>query len=304
MSFPLKVKDLNDDGQIVTIMEKQFYNLDNQMTAAEWVREPIKGIKPQDAPQIKSSVIIAETNLQHRGKLIPNSLGYFHNAGNTIQFNGTLVNIFTSCFYNAHGLSILPSNFNRVISLFTARKLIDSNWINQKDEYMVPNVNHPDYQQWNNDCVIFSLFHSASNQSSLRQIDYKDKKWDIINQWFWMNNNDIKELANNHNNLNIYNDCQQFPNDSFVYKTIQSLKLSDDALQVLSMAKELVIKSFPYRKNADEKYHLNAWDAGWYQIKNGILKDFFADDLKAFSNNFKQFGNRLREGVYKFGFLK
>jgi hypothetical protein len=299
-SFLLKVKDYNEDGQIVTVATKEFYNLDNTITASKWVRPNKKGTNI-DMPILKNACSVCDKGTNTYSN---DAVGTFYTVANDIQHNPTCVSLFSANF-SCPGVCIVNSeNFNRVVALFAARKLIDSNWINQKDEYMVPNVNHPEYQQWNNDCVIFSLFHSASNQSSLRQIDYKDKKWDIINQWFWMNNNDIKELANTHNNLNIYNDCQQFPNDSFVYKTIQSLKLSDDALQVLSMAKELVIRSFPYRKNADDKYHLNAWDAGWYQIKNGILKDFFADDLKAFSNNFKQFGNRLRDGVYKFGFLK
>jgi hypothetical protein len=34
------------------------------------------------------------------------------------------------------------------------------------------------------------------------------------------------------------------------------------------------------------------------------LKKYFKDDLKEFGILYKAFENRMREGVYKFGFLK
>ena len=51
------------------------------------------------------------------------------------------------------------------------------------------------------------------------------------------------------------------------------------------------------------EYHLNTWDAGWYQIKL-ILKQFFPEDLKKFREYYKIFEDVMREGVYKFEFLK
>jgi hypothetical protein len=50
--------------------------------------------------------------------------------------------------------------------------------------------------------------------------------------------------------------------------------------------------------------HLQAWDAGWYQIRNGILKDQFKEDYKAFTDLYKSFADRLRPMVYELGFLK
>ena len=51
------------------------------------------------------------------------------------------------------------------------------------------------------------------------------------------------------------------------------------------------------------EYHLNTWDAGFYQIKK-ILKKYMPDELKAFRTLYKEFEDRMREGVYKFDFLK
>jgi hypothetical protein len=51
------------------------------------------------------------------------------------------------------------------------------------------------------------------------------------------------------------------------------------------------------------EYHLNTWDCGWYQIKK-ILKKYMPDELKAFRKMYKEFENRMWDGVYMFGFLK
>jgi hypothetical protein len=48
------------------------------------------------------------------------------------------------------------------------------NWINSKDEYLAPDEANPKYKEFVNDSVIFSLFHIHSNQSSLRNIEYKN----------------------------------------------------------------------------------------------------------------------------------
>jgi hypothetical protein len=59
--------------------------------------------------------------------------------------------------------SIFQENFYKVVSLFAARKLILPDWINSKDEYLAPDESNPDFEEFVNDSVIFSLFSSASN---------------------------------------------------------------------------------------------------------------------------------------------
>ena len=59
-----------------------------------------------------------------------------------------------------------------------------------------------------------------------------------------------------------------------MYSKLQTVKLSSDAQDILDMARELVRSSFKHRKEFNRKhpeYHINTWDAGWYQIK-GVIK--------------------------------
>lgn len=50
------------------------------------------------------------------------------------------------------------------------------------------------------------------------------------------------------------------------------------------------------------EYHINTWDAGWYQIK-GMLKKYIPEELKEFNVLYKQLENRMRPLVVELEFL-
>lgn len=181
-NFEIDICDVNKDsytGDISVVNKKDLYNIDNKQTARDWVTEPVKKIKTIDAPNFKSGLVIkqkATSATNPLGKLAPNALGFFYNDSNNVNQSTQFVGLFSSVFSGAVGCSILPSNFERVVSLFSVRKLIMPNWINSKDEYLVPDETNPKFKEFVNDSIIFSLFHSASQQSSLRNIEYKNKE--------------------------------------------------------------------------------------------------------------------------------
>lgn len=298
----LLLKDVNDNYEIETIGTKEMY-APNGNACSNWVRKEIKRIKTQDAPQLSSSITVKQKGC---GKIVDKAIGYLSSNANNVNENTLFVVLFSSSSAFGSGFSVIPENFRKVAALFTARKSIYSTWINCKDEYLIPNTTHPDYEQWNNDAIIYSLFNSSSQQSSLRQVTYKNKLWDIKNEFFFMSNLEMMKLADNSNFNAMYQDTKTFKEDRYLYKQLQNITLSDDALQILTMAKQLVRKSISVRKEyhqSNPKYHLNAWDAGWAQLKP-MFKEYFKEDYERFVEMYKKFEARMRLGVYKFGFLK
>jgi hypothetical protein len=302
-TFDVMVKD--EFGQLNKISTKSIYNVDSGKTASEWVREEVKNKKSTlDYPKLSAPLTVKQKGYS---KLCEGAFGYFYNNGNNVYYNGTNVGIFTSCFSGKSGLSIIPENYNKVVSLFSARKLINSNWINQKDEYMAPNIIDDRYKIFNSDAIIHSLFNNSSNQSSLRQISYKDKLWDIKNQFFWMSKNEMAELSNQNNYTELYNDART-DSDRYVHTLLFGgegiyNQLSDEAKDVLDSATSLVRLSFGMRRNfADTTNHLNSWDAGYAQLKL-LWKEYYPEQFKEFRAKYKVLEDKMRPMVYELGFL-
>ena len=284
---------------------KTIYNIDNGITASEWVRKEVKGKKAnRDLPKLSSALEVKQNGYS---KLCEGAFGYFLNNGNNIRYNGTNVAIFSSCFSGKPGLSVIPENLLKVCSLFTSRRLVEGNWVNWYDEYLAPNEEHDQFEQFKYDSLILSLFDSKSQQSSLRQIEYKDKLWDIKNEFFWMSADRMKQLADENGYDNLYNDART-SSDRHVYKLLFGEeriydKLSDDAKAVLDKATELVEQSMTLRQvMADDYNHLDSWDAGYAQLKL-VWKEYFEEDFKEFRQLYKNLEDRMRPLVYELGFL-
>ena len=295
----------NIDGEIKVTGEKDVYNIDSKKSASDWIREDIKKIKTEESVELTSAIKVREKDGARKCKLAPNALGYFFNAGNNVDQNTQMVALFSTAFGNNIGCSILPINFTRCTALFSARKLIEKNWVNSKDEYLAPNENHPAYKEFENDSIIYSLFHSASNQSSLRDVEYKGKKWDIKNEFFFMGKDEIAELANQNYFDYCYEDCRK-SNERYVYNLLKNIELSAEAQAVLDKAKELVVKSFKYRSLFNEEhpeYQITNWDCGWYQIK-AVVKEYIPNEYKEFNELYKKLADKMRPMVYELGFLK
>lgn len=298
-----------ENNHIIEIGKKNIYNVDYSTTASDWLRVENKESKLKKIvyPHLSSAIKVSEKQNQ---TLLEGSFGSICCLGNNVMKNTSGVAVFssiqtqgTACISN----SITKDNFHKCTALFAARKLIIGNWINDKDEYIAPNEEHENWKQFVADSVVYSLFNTSSNQSSLRQIDYKGSKWDIKNEFFFMSKERMAELANECGNSYLYSDCAT-SNDRFVYKWLTEHKdeLSDTAKDVLAKAIELTEKSMAYRElfnNDHEEYQINNWDCGWYQIK-AMLKEYMPNEYKEFNELYKKLADEMRPMVYELGFLK
>lgn len=307
--YNMKLIDILDDGSIDVVGHHTIYNSAFYDKASDWVREPIKNRKDlTDLPNMTSGLLLDTKERCRKG--LTNQLGCFLSHGNNVRENQMSVAFFSSPFADGHSACACAENFTRCTALFTARKLIEGNWINDKDEYLAPNENHPDYKRFEADSIVYSLFHNSSNQTSMRQITYKGKLYDIPNEFFWMSKDTMMDLANEHHDDFMFNDARTTSKERYVFTLLQkpevSQHLSDTAKQLLSMATDMTVKSMKYRtlfESDHPEYHIHTWDAGYYQLKN-LWKEYLPEDFKRFRELFKSFGNELRPMVYSLGFLR
>ena len=236
--------------------------------------------------------------VERNRKTNANVLAVLMCPGNDVQNNGaTFIN--SNCSYNAGGSHfITESNYEDCVSVLAARNLISTNWVIDKDEYMQPNENIPEYKQYIKDAVVYTIF---GNQKSYRGENGYN------NEFFWMSKQEMLDLAEKYNNDYTYEDALN-SEERFVYLKLQEIKddLSQEAKAVLDKATELVKSSFKYREMFNEshpEYQINNWDCGFYQIK-ALLKEFMPNELKTFRTLHKQLGDKIRQQVYELGFLK
>jgi hypothetical protein len=304
----MKLIDILDDGSIDVFGHHTIYNSAFSNKASDWVREPIKSLKEKKTFPCLTSGLKLDTLGRDRNELSM-MLGSLTLKGNNIKENSTGVLWLTSTYANGHCACACAENFTRCTALFAARKLIEGNWINDKDEYLTPNENHPDYKHFEADSIIYSLFHNSSNQTSMRQVTYKGKLYDIPNEFFWMSKDTMMSLANENNDDFMFNDART-SKDRYVFTLLQkpemAQNLSETAKRLLQMATDMTVNSMKYRtlfESDHPDHHIHTWDAGYYQLKN-LWKEYLPDDFKQFRELFKKFGNELRPMVYELRFLR
>lgn len=299
--------DLIDDidGEIRVIDKKMVYNIDGKTSAKEWIKQPIRGISISERPTLSSALSI-KTGKNCKTKINQNAIGCYSNMGNNVDQNQQKVSIFTSCdSSNANGLSIMNENYERVVSLFAARRLVDKNWMNWADEYLAPDETHAKWREYVNDSIVYSIFESKSNQSSLRQIDFKEKKWNIKNEFFFMDREEIMRLAEENGFDECYNDART-SKQRYVYEKLKNITLSQKAQAVLEKAIAITRNTFRFRdifNGLHPEYQIMNWDCGWYQIK-ALAKEYDKSEYEEFVKLYKALENKMRPMVYELGFLK
>ena len=295
---------VNNDFTITKISEKLLCSTDNKTTLSSWVKKDKEAVV--DFPKLSSALNIKESNYGF-GKPINSFSTLVSNANNVAKNANSVYIVNGGVSENVGKIYINHKTFVNSCCVFSSRKLIKGDWLNDKDEYFSPNESDIQFYQFSLDSIVISLFNNSSEQSSLRQVLYKERLWDIKNEFFWMSKDEMLNLSNDNNYSDLYNDART-DSDRYVYKLLFGEeriydKLSPDAKIVLDKAIELVIKSIPNREMlANEENHLKSWDAGYAQLKL-IWKEYHSEDFKEFRQLYKNLEDRMRPLVYELGFL-
>lgn len=307
----LSIKELENNG-IKEIGIHELEAVPENCSLSNWVKE----IDIKDVKNVKNEIPLM-TGPFTVSKATPriyypeNALGYAWFKGNNVEYTRQETGLFSTDFSRERGVAIVPKNFERVMINFAIRKATVHSWINNKDSYRKPKqdfINTDEYNILVYDSVVFGLFNEFSKQVSLKNIEYKNKSYNIKNEFFWLSKNDMYNLANKNTyaemGFNIENDEERF-----VYNWLKSHKNweSEEAKGVLNLANRIVTQTFSYRQEADQDYpefNFMQWDAGWEQIRK-LIKN--SRDNKLYDNDFKEayevLKTKINSAIYKFGFL-
>ena len=289
---------IDSDGENINIIRKKnIYNVDRSKTLNSFAK-----IKISDNDRIPNMPTLSSACKYVGDKSVytNNGFGYLSSEANNVWKSGSFVSLFSMPVVSGHGITINETNFINALTIFATRKNIVCDWINCKDEFMIPNTTNNKWNDYSNDSIIYSIFHSGCHCSSLK-IETKD----IKNEFFWMSKSEIESLANEFSNDTCYSDVHT-SEDRFVYKKLQEITLTPEAQAVLNKACDIVRKTFKYRELFNEEhpeYQINNWDCGWYQIK-ALAKEYAKDDFEEFKKLYKVLSDKMRPMVYVLGFLK
>lgn len=284
------------DSRIETFDTKDLYAAEDKH-AGLWFRELTRGLRTERVLPLSSGEGV------HKSKsvsLVERSLVALYASGNNLSDSHQGVYLMSSGVARAGGQQgVTPENWDRMIAYFSARKLIKGNWINDKDEFLIPDVDALGYEEWLSDCHIYTWLHPFNYCASLRGMEYKGRVWNLTNHFFWrvdLPEDLVEDYEENPPHYIVEKPYSAFLGSeppmkgAFFASRLGGLGLSERGERLLSMVNSI------WESNHDER-----WDAGIYQLRRkwrglglwGSVRD-----------EWKKLEEDLRDGVYQFGFLR
>jgi len=274
--FPLSVEETTGSG-IHQIQKRVARNIPQALFLSTWAKEQVARSR---AYQVNGTYVRLSNafspNLNpsgERGSLLEGAVGYAHNNANDVEHSPKEVGLYSTAFGAGNGFSVLPINFDRACANFMIRKSVPASWVIGHENFARPSDELQAAAGWAefvSDAIVFSLANpSGSNQSALRQVDYKGTMLDVENQWFYMSQEEVATLAAQHGFAEVELDLKRHPGERFVYQQIQQRSLSREATVLLDVLRDLVRDTFPHREDAyydDPDRGYQAWDAGFWQL--------------------------------------
>ena len=313
LTFELDIEETNathDGNTIHKIGVKHLETVYDDESLRQWIVDDLNYLNYREltTPYPRYTSVFEEgKDINSKEVLFNEALGSMWFAGNTVSNNSQYVNVYSIMSKRRPNFNVMDDNFIKSCVGFASRMAVVPNWLNGYDNYKKPNTQKQGYEEFVNDSIVYSLFSQKSFQASYR--DFKDYtncnrpgRW--VNEWFWMDIETVKQHADDLRVGFIYDDARN-DTDRYVAKQIQARTFSEDAQRVLDLATALWVDTLKGRttnRALMEEFHLNAWDAGWYQLKqlNKYYPSPIMDDL---NQAIKELRDKIEAGVYHYEML-
>ncbi|WP_270988782.1 hypothetical protein [Campylobacter upsaliensis] len=238
------------------------------------------------------------------------------NSGRVDFQNQKLVYIKHYVGDESHALTLTLTNLIPCAVFFAVRHCIKATWINDRDQFLAPNKKWEKDEEFQNDCLIFMLFH-GQNKITCKEginhfIPFSEKELDAAEAFeshFMLEfiQGKIKQDSKNINSKSLFNDEQDFiPTKPLIF--------SDEAKEVLQAGKELfkhyhtqAKDSKDYNANTalyDIKAHFQGFnDKGKMNPPQKADDEVYKDKLGELNYTLKNLAKKIEVKVYEYEFL-
>lgn len=268
----------------VKVAQKTIKSNDRSAFLNNWVDRPAATIV---FPPFSSGLNVNANKKDIRDRIAKGFICSMCSPGNDVQ-HIKYTALLSGPYGSAGAWSVIPDNFERSMVIFAVKKTTTQYWYNDRDQFMQPNCDFP--QDFVNDCVVYSLFHSANQTVSLQHVKYKGKEYNIPNHLFPFLITEVKKWKCSDPDITSGISADS---DRFAALWLQNKTLTQEAQHVVDAAREMY-KIF-FEKSAllnTNKFRVAAWDAGLYQIKACL-----SDEEYNLDNDYSSFTTALKSAM-------
>jgi len=269
------VVDIFESRNVVGI--KEFKSAEKPMN--KWVRRP-KNIV-ESVPFTSAITVATPDKTINLTKLPENALGFAVYAANDVMHSKQAY-ILSAPYANGSGWGITEDNFEQSLVAVASRAIIKGTWLNDKDQFCEPNIQHLEYEKFKNDIIIWLLFGNFNHSAGL-DVMYDGKSHNIVNHFSWRS-------------------------PSFTQQWMQSHSFGQEAQDLIDYCNTLVAVLEQYKDGASPQYQLHRPDAGWYQWRKALCganspNKTIEDMYKQYKKVHKQLTIALIPQIYALGIL-
>lgn len=292
----IEIDIANENAQTIGIKHLQLTDKKNVLN--NWFPRP-QNSNDFILPPLSNGITVKGENTDIRHRARPDFLASICSNGNDFQ-HAKYVVILSSPNASAGAFSVIAENFEKAITLHAVKKIPKPTWLNDRNQFLIPRIEPT--KEFTSDCIVWSLFSNSNQTTALKNVRYMGNVFQIKNNFFPFKIEEIKHWEIREPDFKLQMIHEE---NRFVSNWLSNASLSDEAKMVLEKAK-IVYKIFYSNLNqmATNKWKIDTWDAGWYQIRRCLTEHHFAnDELKDLSKANEKLAEKILPQIEEFGFL-
>lgn len=276
---------------------KHIPSIDKELFLSKWIERPAA---IHFFPPFGNAIEVKSANKDRRDRIADGFIGSLMCKGNDLQ-NSMYTAIFSGPYVSAGALSITSDNFEQAMIVHTARRMPPCTWININDQLLKPSKSIT--EEFVGDCLLWNIFSDGNQTAALKDVLYEGTTYQIHNHFFPFSTNELKKWQITDSDIR---QTLLSAEDTFVCKWLASHTLSPEAQTLLSKGKEIYRFYFEnLNQLRTNKFKIETWDAGWYQIRMALKNaDLAADKMSELKALHRSLRDKLLPQLYEYGILQ